>query len=51
MEGTASAVEVFIEFQGNGSRWATVGVSENILEASKIALVQGYKYFMQLSGS
>ncbi len=51
MEGTASAVEVFIEFRGDGSRWATVGVSENILEASKIALTQGYNYFLQLGGT
>jgi 2-isopropylmalate synthase len=50
MEGTASSVEVFIEFEGDGRRWATVGVSENILEASKIALVQGYKYFLQVTG-
>ncbi len=48
MEGTASSVEVFIEFEGDDQRWATVGVSENILEASKIALVQGYKYFLNL---
>jgi len=47
MEGTASAVEVFIEFRGDSKRWSTVGVSENILEASKIALVEGYKYFLQ----
>jgi 2-isopropylmalate synthase len=51
MEGTASSVEVFIEFSGDGERWSTVGVSENILEASKIALVQGYKYFLQLNGA
>jgi len=50
MEGTASSVEVFIEYEGNGRRWATVGVSENILEASRIALVQGYKYFLQVTG-
>ncbi|MBU7004754.1 MAG: citramalate synthase, partial [Theionarchaea archaeon] len=50
MEGTASSVEVFIEYEGDGRRWATVGVSENILEASKIALVQGYKYFLQVTG-
>ncbi len=49
MEGTASAVEVFIEFKGNGKRWSTVGVSQNILEASKIALVEGYKYFLQIN--
>ena len=50
MEGTASSVEVFVEFAANRQRWATVGVSENILEASNIALVQGYQYFLQLNG-
>jgi 2-isopropylmalate synthase len=51
MEGTASSVEVFIEFEADRKRWATVGVSENILEASKTALVQGYTYFLQLNGT
>jgi len=50
MAGTASAVEVFIEFEADRKRWATIGVSENILEASKIALVEGYRYYLQLNG-
>ncbi|TLM97547.1 citramalate synthase, partial [bacterium] len=41
MEGTASAVEVFVEFEADRKRWATVGVSENIVEASRTALVEG----------
>jgi 2-isopropylmalate synthase len=51
MEGTASAVEVFVEFDADSKRWSTVGVSENVLEASKIALVHGYRYFLQLNGN
>ncbi len=50
MEGTASSVEVFVEFEADRKRWATVGVSENILEASKTALVEGYRYYLQLNG-
>jgi len=49
MEGTASSVEVFVEFEADKKRWATVGVSENILEASKTALVEGYRYYLQLN--
>lgn len=45
--GTASAVRVFIEFTDGESTWITVGVSTNILEASKEALVDGYDYFLQ----
>ncbi len=46
-EGTASSVRVFIEFTNGGSSWVTVGVSTNILEASKAALVDGYDYYLQ----
>lgn len=47
--GTASRVRVFIEFTDGERGWATVGVSTNILEASKMALVDGYDYYLQLS--
>jgi len=46
-EGTASSVRNFIEFTDGNSNWVTVGVSTNILEASKIALVDGYDYYLQ----
>ncbi len=45
-KGTAAAVQVFIEFKGKGENWSTVGVSTNILEASKEALIDGYLYFL-----
>ena len=44
--GTASPVRVFIEFREDGHRWATTSVSENITEASKSALVEGYTYWL-----
>jgi 2-isopropylmalate synthase len=46
-EGTASSVRTFIEFSDEKSNWITVGVSTNILEASKIALIDGYDYYLQ----
>src|SRR5690606_28096284 len=38
-DGTAAKVRVLIEHRYNGDRFATVGVSENIIEASWLALV------------
>jgi 2-isopropylmalate synthase len=46
-EGTASSVRTFIEFSDGKSNWITVGVSTNILEASKNALIDGYDYYLQ----
>jgi len=48
-EGTASTVRTFIEFSDGKSSWITVGVSANILEASKVALIDGYDYYLQMS--
>jgi len=45
-EGTAAHVRVFIDFSDGKKNWTTVGVSTNILEASKIALLDGYRYFL-----
>lgn len=44
VSGTASNVRVFIEFEDDGAQWATTAVSVNILEASSIALINGYTY-------
>jgi 2-isopropylmalate synthase len=44
--GTAAAVRILAEFESNGSRWTTIGVSTNILKAAEEALVAGYKYFL-----
>ena len=46
-EGTASSVRSFIEFSDGRSNWITVGVSTNILEASKQGLIDGYDYYLQ----
>ncbi|MFH1459187.1 MAG: citramalate synthase [Candidatus Omnitrophota bacterium] len=42
--GTAAKVRVFIESQDEKSSWWTVGVSENIIEASWQALVDSIEY-------
>jgi 2-isopropylmalate synthase len=46
-QGTASSVRTFIEFTDGKTNWITVGVSTNILEASKEALIDGYDYYLQ----
>ncbi len=45
-EGTAAKVRVLIESIDKESVWGTVGVSENILEASWLALVDSINYKM-----
>ena len=43
-EGTAAKVRVFIESADDEAGWGTVGVSENIIEASWQALVDSISY-------
>jgi 2-isopropylmalate synthase len=43
-EGTAARVRVVIESRDHGSVWGTVGVSENVIEASWLALVDSIEY-------
>ena len=43
-EGTAAKVRVLIESQDKQESWATIGVSENIIEASWQALVDSVEY-------
>lgn len=43
---TAAKVEVFIEFKANGDSWSTSGVSDDIIKASKDALINGYRYYL-----
>jgi len=43
-EGTAARVRVVIESRDRSAVWSTVGVSENIIEASWIALVDAVEY-------
>ena len=42
--GTASLVRVLIESSDKEEKWTTIGVSENIIEASYIALADGITY-------
>jgi 2-isopropylmalate synthase len=46
-EGTAARVRVIIESRDKDSMWGTVGVSENIIEASWQALVDSVEYKLQ----
>ncbi len=43
-EGTGSKVRVLIETAGEDGSWSTIGVSENIIEASWQALVDSIEY-------
>jgi 2-isopropylmalate synthase len=42
--GTAARVRVVIESKDQDSVWGTVGVSENVIEASWLALVDAFEY-------
>jgi 2-isopropylmalate synthase len=42
--GTAARVRVVIESRDEKDVWGTVGVSENIIEASWLALVDSFEY-------
>ena len=42
--GTAARVRVVIESQDNDDVWGTVGVSENVIEASWLALADAFEY-------
>src|SRR5262249_41723010 len=43
-EGTAARVRVVIESSDTQEVWSTVGVSENVIEASWLALVDSVEY-------
>lgn len=43
-QGTASAIRVLIESGDKDSRWGTVGVSDNIIDASYHALIDSIEY-------
>ena len=42
--GTAARVRVVIESKDDDDVWGTVGVSENVIEASWLALVDSFEY-------
>ncbi len=46
-DGTKAKVRVLIESAGEGRNWITVGVSENIMEASRQALMESYAWFLK----
>ena len=43
-DGTAAKVRVFIESRDEDHKWSTIGVSENIIEASWQALTDSFHY-------
>lgn len=50
-DGTGAKVRVLIESSSNGTSWTTVGVSENILDASWQALLDSFSYYLAKHGS
>lgn len=50
-DGTAAPVRVLVEHRANDLPWHTVGVSQNILEASAIALTDAFRYFLLTSNT
>jgi len=46
-EATEAKVRVLIDSSTNGNTWGTVGVSENIIEASWEALIESISYYLQ----
>lgn len=47
---TASIVRVFIKFTDGSRTWSTTATSNNIIEASLNALIQGLDYYLQIEG-
>jgi 2-isopropylmalate synthase len=45
-EGTAAKVRVSIESTDGERVWGTVGVSENVIEASWLALADAFHHFL-----
>jgi len=49
-EGTAAQVRVLIETQDNNDSWTTIGLHENIIEASWEALIDSIEYKLMKDG-
>jgi 2-isopropylmalate synthase len=45
-EGTAAKVRVLIESTDGDAVWGTVGVHENVIEASWLALADSFQHFL-----
>jgi 2-isopropylmalate synthase len=50
-DGTAAAVRVLVEHRDDAGAWNTVGVSNNILEASALALSDAFRYYLLRTGT
>ncbi|MEM3292376.1 MAG: alpha-isopropylmalate synthase regulatory domain-containing protein, partial [Saccharolobus sp.] len=48
IKNTESVVRVTIEFTDGKINWRTEGVSRSVVEASVMALVDGFDYYLQL---
>ena len=48
-EGTAARIRVNIESTDDTDTWRTIGVSENIIEASWLALIDAVEYKLHKS--
>jgi 2-isopropylmalate synthase len=48
-EGTAAGTRVLIDSTDGHEHWGTVGVSDNIIEASWLALVDSFEYKLRKS--
>jgi 2-isopropylmalate synthase len=48
-DGTEARTRVLIEFSDTNRKWSTVGVHENIINASWNALCDGFNYFFMTS--
>ena len=49
-QGTAARTRVLIGSSDGHGTWGTVGVSDNIIEASWLALVDSFEYKLRRSG-
>ncbi|MBN1896476.1 MAG: citramalate synthase [Candidatus Aenigmarchaeota archaeon] len=49
-KATAAIVEVFIEFRAGDKSWSTSGASDDIIKASRDALIKGYNYYLLKNG-
>lgn len=45
--GTAARIRVLIESSDGHNEWGTVGVSDNVIDASWLALLDSYEYFLR----
>ncbi|MCK5510328.1 hypothetical protein KAI65_02175 [Candidatus Parcubacteria bacterium] len=49
-KSAASKVRVTIEFQDESEHWTKIGISENLIKASWLALADGFRYKLAKNG-